>query len=278
MSYDPIVNFDYPLILETILECGDVSRPRGMEVTELLGFVIHGPLVDNVLVHPVRDLNYRFMVAEWCWIMAGREDLATLLRFNKNYGKFSDDGLKLAGAYGPRIRPQLDWVLRKLREDHDSRQAVVNLWTPCPAASKDIPCTLSMQFLIRNHELQMIVNMRSSDAWLGLPYDWFTFTMLGNCMAGELGVRPGHLQLHLGSSHLYEEHYELAQKVVEQDSEYELLSSPCLPYLPPHELFSEILREHPGSSLHSKVWHTYQRALRFDKAHALEVLRAAVNP
>lgn len=279
MSYDSFVEFcSYNQLLEQLLENGGECSPRGNKIKEILGQTIVGPMRLNVLDHPVRDLNYRFMVAEWCWIMAGRRDLATLVRFNKKYADYSDDGETLAGAYGPRIRSQLDWVLAKLREDRDTRQAVINLWTPSPSASKDIPCTLNMQFFVRGKFLNMITNMRSSDAWLGLPYDWFSFTMLGNCIAGELGVMPGYLHLNLGSIHLYEEHWELAEQLIEDEDQLDIIQSPELPYLPEPTLFNELLQELPGSLIRDKKWRTYQDVLRSpSKARAKEVLRAAVN-
>lgn len=281
MSYDPVVDYSmYNLLLEMLLEQGTVCKPRGKKIMELLGITVIGPLRENILVHPVRDINYRFMVAEWCWIMAGRNDLETLLKFNKNYASYSDDGKTLNGAYGPRIRSQLNYVLTKLREDRDSRQAIINLWTNNPAPSKDIPCTLNMQFFIREHHLNMIVNMRSSDAWLGLPYDWFTFTQLGNCIAGELGVNCGFLQLNLGSSHIYEEHWELGREIAEGDDVLlEVLKSPELPYLPEPTVFDWMLEKTLFSSTHDQIWRKYQQALNSpNKAEAKEMLRALVHP
>jgi thymidylate synthase len=42
------------------------------------------------------------------------------------------------------IKQQLDYVVEALVKDNDSRQAVLTIWRPSPAPSKDIPCTVSI--------------------------------------------------------------------------------------------------------------------------------------
>jgi thymidylate synthase len=64
-------------------------------------------------------------------------------------------------------------------------------------------------FGIRNDFLNCHVFMRSSDVWLGVPYDVFTFSMLTHLVCGLLNdslrsVQPGQLYLTAASSHLYE--------------------------------------------------------------------------
>ena len=189
----------------------------------------------NILVHPVRKMNYRFMIAEWTWYMRGWNNLRELTRFNPHMAQFSDDGLTLAGAYGPRLAPQWPYLLKKLREDPDTRQAVASIWTPNPAPSKDIPCTLSLHFLCRWGKLNLIVTMRSSDIWLGLPYDMFSFSQMQNAIAGELELERGWIQFNLGSSHLYEENRVIAQDAILSPPEVSFtLKSPTLPgWIPP---------------------------------------------
>lgn len=197
------------------LKYANKVNPRGIECREEQGLSIRVlDMRQNILVHHKRKLNYRFMVAEWLWIAAARDDVASLARFNSKIAAFSDDGKIFAGAYGPRLAPQWFWAYKKLIADPDTRQAVVSIWTPTPAGSKDIPCTLSMQFLRRVGQLNCVVTMRSSDAWLGIPYDFFSFSMLANSFAGELGLVPGWLQINIGSSHLYATDYEKANAVV----------------------------------------------------------------
>jgi thymidylate synthase len=195
-------------LFDELYHAPSLSSPRGKPTRELLGVQLYlDDLRNNILVCDSRNLNYRFMVAEWLWIALGREDVAGIARYNKFIAQYSDDGVKFAGAYGPRLVTQWQWLIKKFEGDGDSRQAVASIWTPNPAGSRDIPCTLSLQFLWRDDRLNCIATMRSSDVWLGLPYDLFNFSMLTNALAGELGVKTGWLKMNLGSSHLYDENY-----------------------------------------------------------------------
>jgi len=211
-------------LLQHLLDCEPV-RPRGLLCWEenCVAFrLIHSE--KNILVHPIRKLNYRFMVAEFLWYIRGKNTLEPLTRFNPNMKKFSDDGVTLAGAYGPRLMPQWSYVMSKLLEDIDTRQAVASIWTPSPKPSRDIPCTLSLQFLRREDKLNLIVTMRSSDIWLGLSYDMFSFSQIQNVMAGALGINRGWIQFNLGSSHLYEEHESIAREAAKFKSYYSISS------------------------------------------------------
>ncbi len=287
MLIGPSIGQLYPLLLQTLLNEGSsLASPRGQRTRERLGVQLQvTDLTQNILVHPVRDLNYRFMVAEFLWIMSGRDDVETLAAYNSEMRKFSDDGKTLSGAYGPRLRgremygirqDQLVWCVNKLKEDPDSRQAVATIWQPCPPPDPDIPCTLSLQFLLRDNKLHCVATMRSSDAWLGLPYDFFTFSMIANCLAGELGAQPGSLTMQLGSSHLYERHWAKATELIARWEESSTVASPALPGLPSCQEFAVMLN--PGFG-RPPVWNLYPIALaQKTKAEALEVLINATKP
>jgi thymidylate synthase len=204
-------------LLEQLVLNGNQVGPRGKATSEFLGVsLLTEELTRCVIWHPQRKLNYRFMVAEALWIATGRGELNLIERYNSKIAQFSDDGKVLAGAYGPRLAPQWDYVIETLRRDPHSRQAVATIWTPSPRMSKDMPCTISLQFIIRDERLHVIANMRSSDVWLGLPYDIFTFSFLGICVAAPLRLAPGQLLLNLGSSHLYHDHYKDASEIVRE--------------------------------------------------------------
>lgn len=159
------------------------------------------------------------MVAEWLWIAGGHNDLQSLLQYNKRYAEFSDDGLTLYGAYGPRIQQSWEAVVKKLTEDPDTRQALIPIWGPeTRRDTKDTPCTLSLQFFIRDHKLHLTVNMRSSDVWLGLPNDYYVFSQLLNQMAATVTWPVGSLTMNLGSSHLYESNLDAAQQTLNWNS------------------------------------------------------------
>jgi thymidylate synthase len=256
-------------LLGRLYHDGRPVSPRGYETRELLGVQLRvDDMTKNILVHPARVLSYRFAIAEWLWIAAGREDVATVAKYNKHIAQFSDDGATFAGAYGKRLAPQLDYLLDNLRKPH-SRQAVASIWTPSPAPSRDTPCTLSWQLLARDGKLHVIVTMRSSDIWLGLPYDFINFSLLSMGVASELGLVPGSLIFNLASSHLYDRDREKAATVLAAPELLRCISSPHLPGRPPaDEIFDY-------DELLTVPWSIYRDALQArTNADALTCLEA----
>ena len=202
--------------LKTCLYDGEIVAPRGKRIKELLGYQTRIDMNLPCVTIPNRKLGYKFMAAEAAWILSGDNRVETIAPYSKAIANFSDDGYFFHGAYGPMIRDQLHFVADALNQDKDSRQAVLTIWRPNPRPSKDIPCTVSIQFLIRDDKLHVIDTMRSSDLWLGWPYDVFNFSMLARyllCLL-DYDIELGELVLQAGSMHLYEEQWTDADLLV----------------------------------------------------------------
>jgi thymidylate synthase len=231
---------------------------------------------NNILFSPTRNLNYKFMVAEWLWIWFGLEDVKTISQYNNVLRNFSDDGEILAGAYGTRLAPQVGYVQQIIERDHSTRQAVMTIFSPAPGTSKDIPCTLTLQIFIRDGAVHAIVNMRSSDIWLGLPYDFFTFSMYVNALMTTPNLakyRLGSMSFNLGSSHLYETNVGAAEKVLNAN-DVKTDFSPRLTS-PPHEWLKPVL-QNPGEpiGITEQPWRFYAAILNRPKEEAISHLRA----
>lgn len=235
-------NFQWKTLIEDILRNGDVVSPRGKQTFERPQKTLVVGMTRPVLTVPQRKLSYQGMAAEAHWILTGDNTLAGIAPWLPKMKDFSDDGVTLAGAYGPRIRSQLDYVVAKLLQDQDTRQATLSIWTPNPEPSKDYPCTVAMDFKIRTtygkRRLNMHVFMRSSDVWLGIPYDVFSFSMVAHLVCCRLNtalgqqidgwLQPGALFLTAASSHLYKENWLSAlecARVETEDSQYDTLES-----------------------------------------------------
>lgn len=202
---------------------GNAVSPRGKPTREILQHTLMIDMRRPILTIPERKLNYQFMAAEAFWILSGDNTVAGIAPYNKNISQFSDDGVIFAGAYGPKIHDQIQYVVNKLCEDLNTRQAGLTIWRQNPGPSKDIPCTVAIFFSVRQNKLNTHVFMRSNDIWLGTPYDVFNFSMLGhyvcswvnakrirggvNAIPNENGgvISPGVLYHTAASLHLYEE-------------------------------------------------------------------------
>lgn len=214
--------------LARIVLNGKPSSPRDLATIEICGeaFLVKN-LRSSLLVHPIRNLNAKFALAEFLWIASGSDNLEEVAKFNSQLRQFSDDGAHLAGAYGPRLLMQWKWLFKTLQKP-DTRQAVATIWTPTPGPSKDIPCTVACQWLIRDNKLNAIITMRSSDIILGLPYDFYCFSQLTNWLSAHLEIETGWLQYQLGSSHLYGDKLEMALKILETPDLLETIEWPQL--------------------------------------------------
>lgn len=215
--------------INDILVNGDEVSPRGMLTKEIPQRTIAVDMRKPILRVPERGLSYRFMAAEAFWILSGDDRVETISPYNSRIKDFSDDGERFFGAYGPKIVAQLPYVVEKLLIDQDSRQAGLTIWRECPPKTKDVPCTVSVFFNIRNGKLNVYDFMRSSDVWLGVPYDVFNFSMLGHLVCALINeqqevfqpIVPGKLYLTAASSHLYQSNWEdakacLVGQVIEQ--------------------------------------------------------------
>lgn len=204
-------------LIDALLLCSHgIVRPRNNDCFEFMGLQTVTPMCNPILCAKHRNIGYRFMFAEAWWILTGRDDVASIHPYSKNIAQFSDNFTTFFGAYGPKIVQQLPYVIAKLAIDNDTRQAVINIWRESPPQTKDVPCTLSVQFLIRGNRLYCIDTMRSSDAWLGWPYDTFNFSMLSSFIILKLrehyniNLELGNLIMNIGSSHLYITNHEQA--------------------------------------------------------------------
>ena len=229
--------------LDAVLASGRLVSPRGQLTKELAQFTLEVDMRRPVLLVPERKLSYQFMAAEAYWILTADETVAGIAPWNPRIADFSDDGKVFYGAYGPRIHEQLNYVLNKLLEDPDTRQAGLTIWRPNPPPTRDPPCTITIFFGLRGGLLNTHVFMRSNDQWLGLPYDVFNFSMLAHLVCARYNttramalraaaeakaalerqayrpfsfrpLAPGTLYLTAASSHLYEQHWELAKSIV----------------------------------------------------------------
>lgn len=218
----PTADFAWHRLLGDILAQGSRVEPRGKPTLELLA---HTTVVDMsfpIVSEPRRELGYKFMAAEAYWILTGDNRVETIAPYSKAISQFSDDGVRFFGAYGPKVMEQLTYVVEALLGDPSTRQAVMTIWRPNPPVTKDVPCSISAQWVIRDGCLHCFDTMRSSDAWLGWPYDVFNFSMISYTILSMLRQRGmheleiGNLYLTAGSAHLYEPQWTAAAVIADE--------------------------------------------------------------
>lgn len=127
---------------------------------------------------------------------------------NSNYGW---------AIYSEKNGLQYQNTLNELRLNPNSRRAVMIYNRPSmhkdynKGGMSDFMCTNAVQYLIRNGQLEAIVQMRSNDVVYGYrnDYAWQRHVLLK--LASDLGVEPGSIYWNAGSLHVYQKHFYLVE-------------------------------------------------------------------
>jgi thymidylate synthase len=212
----------YVDLAQYVLKNGEKAAPRGMETREIEDAVIHINDIYHTLPLKIgRGTVPGIGAVEACQLLSGTSFPQTVIAVGPQFKNYTEDSGIFHGAYGLRTQGQYDAVIDKLKNDSDSRQAVVTIWNPeydNQPSKRDYPCTVLHQFRIRNNKLNMSVYMRSNDVWLGAAYDFFQFTRVQLAMCSVLGIEPGTYAHHVGSLHIYENNYEAAGALRKTDN------------------------------------------------------------
>ncbi len=152
-------------------------------------------------------------LGELLWYLSRDNRLEFIQYYIEHYKDETEDGETVHGGYGRRLfahssHDQVRTLIENLRQKPDTRRAVLQIFEPEDTARRylEVPCTLAMQFALRRGKLDLMVTMRSQDAYLGLPHDIFCFTMLQEIVARSVGADVGNYIQFVGSLHLYDNH------------------------------------------------------------------------
>lgn len=204
-TYDNI-NDCYTAVVDHLLEHGDAVG-NTLECDNVVLQIVH-PTLTN-LTFPKRRVSEKYANGELGWYWSGDNSCKTIGSFARKWLDISDDGETSNSAYGyilfKKYKNQLEEVIRLLKKDPITRRAVLNISDPCidRINTKDMQCTIAIQFMIRNGLLNTTVYMRSNDVAFGLPYDYIFFMSLATYVAKRLDINIGSYIHHATSMHLY---------------------------------------------------------------------------
>lgn len=231
----------------------DTSSTRGQtdgNVSEIFGALLHLENPRARLSRTETKGTVFSALGELLWYLSGSDKLDFIKYYIKDYESESEDGEALYGAYGPRLMSsqsehnQIQNVINLLQEKPTSRRAVMQLFEARDIAGKpkkEIPCTCSLQFVIRHNQLQLMVHMRSNDVFKGLPHDIFAFTMLQEIIARTLGTEIGTYHHSVGSLHLYKVKEHAAMQYVNEGLQSTKKYMPSMPEGDPWEAINTLL-------------------------------------
>ena len=223
----------YPDLLEELLASPlvEVNARTGSEIRMLPGptsFKLD--MTDQLLpVCGVRRLYPRTAAAEVAWFVRGEQSVGWLEKYAAIWKKFvEDDGDTILAAYGYRWRrhfgrDQLADAVQALRDDPTNRRVYVTAWDAASdgltaKGQRNVPCPVGFTLSVIGGLLHSALLIRSSDVFVGLPYDVMGHAMLMAALAASIGLMGlGTMHVTLAHPHLYAKHYEMARECLGQN-------------------------------------------------------------
>jgi thymidylate synthase len=103
---------------------------------------------------------------------------------------------------------QLKYLLEELKLEN-SRRILINAWNPCQLHEQALPpCHILYNFFKNNDEISCMMYMRSSDLFLGLPFNIASTALLTYIIAKVAGFKVKEIAISICDCHIYEEHLE----------------------------------------------------------------------
>lgn len=141
---------------------------------------------------------------------SGSINPGTAWELRKNiWTEYMHDG-KMAYSYNERlfINDQLNKIINRLKEDHDSRQLWVSIWNPNEDPDKlggvsRVPCSLGYNFQFRDGKLNIHYVMRSCDFSTHFVNDVYLAIKMLEYVAEKTGLPVGNFVYTTFSLHVY---------------------------------------------------------------------------
>ena len=208
------VNVAYRDLCRKLYEDGHVMETRNIRggTKELCNYMFTIDDLDSEYVTlKTGKTNLTYLAGELLWYWSSRNDTEFIGKFGSMWKKLSDDGVTNNSAYGYLLQEkhgfnQIEKIIELLTVDPYSRRAVLNINVPNKDVieTKDEPCTVCLDYQIRNGKLHCTCVMRSNDVNFGLRNDLGYFISLQKYIAKRLEVPVGTYTHFAMSIHFYD--------------------------------------------------------------------------
>tara|TARA_B100001996_G_C18631443_1_gene581913 strand:+ start:551 stop:1384 length:834 start_codon:yes stop_codon:yes gene_type:complete len=222
----------YLLLLQDILDNGVAKGDRtGTGTLSVFGRQFRHKLSDGFPLLTTKKLHLKSIINELIWFLNGD----TNTRWLKNNGvsiwdEWATDQGDLGPIYGAQWTAwpgregnfinQVDYVVDCLKNRPNSRRILFHAWNVDYLPDETIspqenvkagrmalpPCHLLYQFYVANGELSSQLMIRSSDTFLGLPYNTASLAVLTMMLAQQANLGLGEIIICTGDSHIYNNH------------------------------------------------------------------------
>ena len=176
-----------------------------------------------------KKLHLKSIVHELLWFLSGDSNIAYLQDNGVSiWNEWADENGDLGPIYGVQWRKwkdargetidQIEDVVRRLREDPDSRRIIVSAWNVGELPGMALPpCHTLFQFYVADGKLSCQLYQRSADVFLGVPFNIASYALLTHMMAQQADLGVGDFVWTGGDCHLYLNHMEQAEEQLARD-------------------------------------------------------------
>lgn len=178
-----------------------------------------------------RDINYVFQESFAVWMLSGSNSvnhLQFLTGSTKKYdGSFDKNNSGRNVLYPRRIDNQLDEIVEELSENPMSRRATLMILDERDqeimnqkrhhgedSCNKEYPCTIAVNYWIRDNKLNSDVMMRSNNAVTTICYDFTNFAHIQQYISKVLSVECGKMIYHMSNAHIFGKDYDRSLNIV----------------------------------------------------------------
>lgn len=225
-------------LLQDILDNGVRKDDRtGTGTLSVFGRQYRHNLADGFPLLTTKKLHLKSIINELIWFLSGDTNTRWL---KENGVSIWDEWATEEGDLGPLYGAQwtawptkdggsinqIDYVVDCLRNKPDSRRILFHGWNveylPDEGVSPQEnvkagrmalpPCHLLYQFYVAEGILSAQLLIRSSDSFLGLPYNTASLAVLTMMLAQQCDLTPGEIIICTGDSHIYSNHLEQVQE------------------------------------------------------------------
>ena len=217
----------YLKLLKNTLEEGNYKKTRNGMVYSTFGKMIKFNISNFFPLLTTKKVFFRGIVEELLWFISGSTNSKVLENKNINIWKGNSTreyldsiGLndylegELGPIYGHQWRnynsqgiDQIKYILKELSNDNNSRRALLSAWNPVQLKNMALPpCHIIYNFYKDSNGLSCLMYLRSSDLFLGLPFNIGSTALLTIIIAKVLNLKPFKICIIITDSHIYDEH------------------------------------------------------------------------
>ena len=219
----------YQKLLLDILKDGKTKPTRGIaNIKCIFGYQMHFDLRQGFPLLTTKKMPFKILLHELLWFVSGSSNIKYLQDHKIHYwDEFADKDLNLGPVYGVQWRrwqspdgtqiDQLQWAIDQIKNNPNSKAILVSAWNPTDLEEMRLPpCHTMFQFDVTKGKLRMQLYQRSSDVFLGLPFNIAQYAMLLMMVAHVTGLEARELVVSIGNAHLYTNHLEQAKEQIKR--------------------------------------------------------------